>query len=143
MSRFILKTQHPELLTPVYAEYSTVVDAPVTYFMSLADFLIHYREEYGNSGMEDLKERMKRVESKGTSAMMYDSFEDTVRYNHAGPRGSRLSQVDIVRAFLSEEAYDNWNKMGDVFSPDIENYVSPEEAVSLGLIESVNSTYQD
>ena len=51
-----------------YLEWSTHTDAPRTFGMSLEEFTIYYREEWGRYAMQrEFPERMERVEAKGTS----------------------------------------------------------------------------
>ena len=63
--RYIIKLSTPR--GDRYLEWSTIVDAPVTYGMPLDEFTAYYRDQYGAEGMRALPERMARVEAKGTS----------------------------------------------------------------------------
>ena len=63
MPRFIVKLSEGD--KEWYMEWSTVVDAPVTYGMSLEEFNKYYQEENGLRGMEDLPKRMERVKARG------------------------------------------------------------------------------
>lgn len=56
MGRYILKIKDH------YLEWSTVVDAPVTFGMLLPEFKEYYRDEYGRDGYRELKHRLERVE---------------------------------------------------------------------------------
>ena len=95
MPRIICKVQDGD--TPYYFEWSTIVDAPVTYGMSLDDFKAHYRDQYGEDGMRGLDDRLKRVELKGVSSMMDDdSLQDLVAYNRAGEDETCLTLEQIV-----------------------------------------------
>ena len=66
MGQFIVKVTAPD--GPRYLEWSTIVDAPVTYGMTLAEFRRHYRREYGASGMRELPERLAFVENNRAGA---------------------------------------------------------------------------
>ena len=63
MPRIICKVQDGD--TPYYFEWSTIVDAPVTYGMSLDDFKAYCRSKYGVAAMHNLPKIMHRVERKG------------------------------------------------------------------------------
>lgn len=75
MPRYIVK------IAGKYLEWSTVVDAHVTYPMTLDEFREYYKERYGTEGMRDLGDRLGRVETRGTSSFLHKSAEDTVSCN--------------------------------------------------------------
>lgn len=79
-----------------YFEWSTIVDAPVTYGMPLEEFREYYRSEHGESGMRDLPERLERVEQKGTSSMLDDSLDDLIQGNRAGEDDTPLNKAGLV-----------------------------------------------
>ena len=93
MARIIVK------LRDYYFEYSSVVDAPVTWGMNREAFETYYREEYGRSSLEDFQERMKRVEQNGTSSMSESSVEEVLSCNCAGPNGSNLTVDEIYKFY--------------------------------------------
>lgn len=64
MPSFIIKVKDEKFNKDYYMEWSTIVDAPVTYGMSLDEFKEYYKEQYGIKGMEGLEDRMTRVEEK-------------------------------------------------------------------------------
>lgn len=73
MPKFIVK------IAGKYLEWSTIVDAPSTYGMTLEQFKAYYRDEYGRLSMRELEERLARVEVTGTSSMLGEpSAEATV-----------------------------------------------------------------
>jgi len=93
-------------LDGMYFDWSTVVDAPVTYGMTLAEFKRYYRERYGSHDMDadddaGFKARMKRVEAKGTSTHCYDSVEELVKFNRAGPDERCLSIPELSEWLLN------------------------------------------
>lgn len=80
-----------------YLEWSTVVDAPVTFGMPLAEFEQYYRSEYGEEGMRHLPERMERVKASCCSARATAwSLDELIKGNRAGYRESELSHEQIV-----------------------------------------------
>src|SRR5689334_10516600 len=86
-------------LDGMYFEWSTIVDAPTTYGMTLSAFKRYYRDEYGRSGYADLARRLERVKEIGTSSLMHKSVEDVVAYNRAGPKETSLT-LDEIRSLL-------------------------------------------
>lgn len=69
MPRHIIKLTDPATSTDYYLEWSTIVDSPITYGMSLEEFKEYYKEEYGRQGMLDLDQRLALVEKNGISTM--------------------------------------------------------------------------
>lgn len=79
-----------------FFEWSTVVDAPVTYAMPREEFEQYYREEYGRSRMDDFERRMARAIETGTSAHGY-TLEDVVSGNRAGPDETEATFEQIIK----------------------------------------------
>jgi len=103
MGRYIIK------LHGYYLEWSTVVDAPVTFGMSPDEFRQHYRDEYGRQGAQDLEDRLARVETKGTSSRVDPDLTSCIDNNRAGPDGACLTADEIYRAYcLREPIRDGW-----------------------------------
>lgn len=85
----------------MYFEWSTIVDAPITYGLSLDEYKQYYKEEYGLLSFEhELPQRLERVEKTGTSAFN-DSVEDIISFNRAGPKESCLTKEELIK-FLKE-----------------------------------------
>lgn len=95
-----------------YLEWSTVVDAPVTFGMSLDEFKEYYQDEYGRSGMYELDKRLERVEAKGTSAHIYDSVDEVISCNRAGQKGSSLSKQQIIDVYCTRIIPEGERPMG-------------------------------
>lgn len=89
-----------------YFEFSTIVDAPVTYLMPRKEFEAYYLVEYGNSAMYKLAERLERADAKGTSSMMDDSFEEMISCNRYGDGETCLS-VGEFKARIKQETEAN------------------------------------
>lgn len=98
MGRFIIRL--PCDGVDYYLEWSTVVDAPTTYGMTLEEFKEHYQEEYGKSGMRDLETRMGRVSETGTSAIGYNNVKEIIVGNRAGDGEKYLSLEKIVDKYI-------------------------------------------
>jgi len=92
-----------------YLEWSTVVDAPTVFGMSLEEFKEYYKDEYGRQGMWDFDKRLERVEAKGTSSMMHNSVEEVISGNRAGKDETELTLKQIISYYCKyptdEEAF--------------------------------------
>jgi hypothetical protein len=93
MAKYIVKIKDK------YLEWSTIVDAPITYGMSLNEFKEHYKEQYGANAMRSLQDRLKRVEKYGTSAIEGMSIENLIAGNRAGEDETELTLADIERDY--------------------------------------------
>jgi len=92
-----------------YLEWSTVVDAPITEGMKLDAFKEWYKQEYGNSGLEKLNENLKIINEKGIGSRCYDTVDEFISFNRAGPKESCLSKDEIYSAYcLGKEIRGNW-----------------------------------
>ena len=101
MPRYILKLEN------WYFEWSTIVDAPITYGMTLDEFKEYYRMEYGNRGMGTLSERLERVEESGTSAVPTQTANQLIQFNRAGNNEENLSRELILDKYiLKDDAHD-------------------------------------
>ena len=87
MSKCIIKIKDK------YFEWSTIVDAPVTYGMDKEELEEYIKSEYGNEGLRKLPERLKRIEEKGASWVDFTNLEGTIEFNRAGERKSRGIRV--------------------------------------------------
>lgn len=106
---YVARTTMPRYIGKIddrYFEFSTIVDAPVTYLMTREEYEAYYRSEYGNSAMDKFAERMERADRKGTSSVMDDSFEDMISCNRYGDGESCLS-VDEFRDRIKQETEAN------------------------------------
>lgn len=98
MPKAIIKLHDAATGKEYYLEWSTVVDAPVTYGMSLDEFKGYYREEYGNDGMKHLDERLARVEASRCSSHLY-SLADLIDMNRAGPDEANATLGQIIEHY--------------------------------------------
>jgi hypothetical protein len=82
-----------------YCEWSTVVDAPVTYLLSEGELREHIRQQYGEESVAELGKRLERVAQYGCSGQGYTK-QDLLGYNRAGPDEAHLgTEEEIVRYF--------------------------------------------
>lgn len=79
-----------------FLEWSTIVDAPVTFGMSEAELLDHIRFKYGNDGISRLPERLARVRRNGCSCLPEMNLEDLLAYNRAGKGETTLTTDEII-----------------------------------------------
>jgi hypothetical protein len=115
MGRFICKVTDPQDNKDYYLEWSTVVDAPVTWGMTLEKFEEYYREEYGRRSMDfEFIERMDRVEKKGTSSRLDDSFDDVISCNRAGKNDTNLTKEQIIDAYCRNNYEGDDRPLGEV-----------------------------
>lgn len=98
MPRYIVK------LKELYAEWSTVDGAPISYFMPLADFEEYYKQQHGIEGLASLSDRMSRVETKGTSSRFDDSVEEVISGNRAGPDENELTADELLQKYAMPQA---------------------------------------
>jgi hypothetical protein len=97
MPTYIIKLHDERDGKDYYMEWSTVVDAPVTYGLSRKEFEQYYGEEYGDSGMLKLPPRMERVEKTGTSGFPPDDdLEELIAYNRAGEQEACLTKIELI-----------------------------------------------
>jgi len=98
MPSYLCKLEHKG--QAYYLEWSTIVDAPTTYGMSLEKLRKFVEEERGRYGIEELEKRLKRVEQKGTSAHdNYITVDFLIAGNRAGEGNRKLSKKDIIEKY--------------------------------------------
>lgn len=80
-----------------YNFYCTVSDGPVFQTAVTRDQLEeYYRREYGERGMRDLPERLKRAHEKGSSGFDDRSLADAVMLNE-----EELSTEEFIQRYLT------------------------------------------
>ena len=104
MPRLIVKLHDKQTNQDFYMEWSTIVDAPVTYGMPLDAFINYYRDEYGKSGINDLPTRLERVKKNGISSYI-GTLSSLLSINQAGENGKHLSIEEILDNYCR-----NWGK---------------------------------
>lgn len=98
MGRAIIKLTDPKTKKTYYLEWSSIVDAPVTYGLSLNQFREYYKDEYGRQGMEELPRHLERVEKTGTSTRTC-SLQDILDQNRAGENEKRITKEQIIERY--------------------------------------------
>lgn len=105
MGKFIIKITDPTDQKDYYMEWSTIVDAPVTYGMELDEFKKYYQEEYGRQGCIGLQERLDRVAINGSSAIEpYDKVDKLIEGNRAGENETELDKEGLLDAYCRKRA---------------------------------------
>jgi hypothetical protein len=84
--------------SPVYLEWSTIVDAPTTNGMTLEDLHEHVRDRYGSEGLRELPARLERVAATGCSRLSGD-LDELLECNRAGPNEEHLTREQIVERY--------------------------------------------
>ena len=93
MGRCIIK------INDKYFEWSTIVDAPVTYGMNREELKEYIKRQYGNRGMRELPHRLKRVEKRGASWVDKHDLDYTIAFNRAGEDESELTKQEIYEKY--------------------------------------------
>lgn len=88
-----------------YFEWSTIVDAPVTYSMTKEKLNDYIKEEYGNSGLRSLNESIDMCNKYGTSFKGGGDVYDVIKSNRAGLNESELSYDELYNVYYDEESY--------------------------------------
>ncbi len=105
MANYIVKLKKDK-----YVEWSTVVDAPITYILTREQMIAHLDEQYGVSSVTNNQLRLDRADENGTSAMFNQTRGDLLSCNRAGDNEEKLT----LKAIL--EKYDIKNaKQGDEY----------------------------
>ncbi len=93
MARYLIK------LDKWYFEWSTVVDAPITYRMTLKQLIKYIKDEYGRTGLEELPSRLKRVEKQGISFLANVSVDEFIEFNRAGKNETSITKEEIIKLY--------------------------------------------
>jgi len=103
MARYIVKLTDPKSNVDYFLEWSTIVDAPVTYGMSEIEFREYYREYYGTSSDAILNGRLDRVNLTGISAVG-GTLNEVTRNNRAGENETNISLQEILENYCINHA---------------------------------------
>jgi len=89
-----------------YFEWSSIVDAPVTYGMNEEELKSYIKGMYGEKGLRELPARLVRVEETGTS-FIGSSLEDIIPFNRAGANEENLTKEEIYQIYGTEADYES------------------------------------
>ncbi len=90
---------------PMYCEWSTVIDAPVTTGGTREELYDYYRSRYGEESIGKLEERLARVDATGCSALNGTTVESLIQNNRAGPDETPLTREELIdRYFRNPES---------------------------------------
>lgn len=110
MPSYIMKLTDPVDNADYYLEWSTIVDAPVTYGMPLHGLKEYWKYQYGEEGMKELPNRLARVEECGISALPpFDKLEGYFNFNYAGEDGKRASKEEIISKYCTNSPFSKKN----------------------------------
>lgn len=90
-----VETEHGER----FLQWSTIVDAPVSYGMTEDQLREYIKEEYGNEGLRDLAGRIARCREKGTSSFVHESLGEMLWLNRAGPDETEATLEEIIAQY--------------------------------------------
>ncbi len=99
MPKYIVKLTDKKTNTDYYMEWSTVVDAPVTFGLSREAFEEYYQERYRPADYSELSKRMNRVEKWGTSSIDGETAEEMIIANRAGENETELTYEEILNQY--------------------------------------------
>jgi len=99
MPRFIVR-----LAEDKYVEWSTIVDAPVTFIVSREQMLQYLDSWHGHSSYAENRARLDRADKNGTSAMSPLSMEELIRENRAGEKEKCISLEEIIERYHPRNA---------------------------------------
>lgn len=94
----------------LYFEWSTIVDAPVTFGLTLEEMRDSLKEDYGQRGLDHFDSAtLARIEQVGAGWRDGTTLEETVSGNRAGPDESELTIDEIYQAYgLREPIKGGW-----------------------------------
>ncbi len=84
-----------------YLEWSTIVDAPVTYGLDLDELSAYVKDRYGSEGLDELPARLKRVEEQGTSFHTRCPVAELIKNNRAGEGETCISADAIYHRYVT------------------------------------------
>jgi hypothetical protein len=100
MGRFLMKLPDER-----FVEWSTVVDAPVTYSMTEAELTAWHLEEFGRREHEqNFQDRLDRLKKFGTSLKLPESAADAAIANRAGEGEAEISLSEIAMRYHPNNA---------------------------------------
>lgn len=154
MGRFLIKVADDEFI-----EWSTVVDAPITYVLSKKEMAVHLQEEYGDHGLRESNVALERAEEFGHSARVgertaeeliespeYKTLED-IRKKCQKPEYPEPMAVTIKACPVCGRVA---NKKEPIFhktscDPKAENYgdIEVEIMIPSGYCENINCTIDE
>lgn len=105
MPSFLIKLTNKK--KDYFLEWSTIVDAPITYGLSLHELKGYIKERYGTEGLKDLSSRLERVQEKGHSAFSNRSLKEIIIPNRAGKNERSLSIEGLIRKFCINRLNDS------------------------------------
>ena len=96
MPRFLIQIEDK------FFEWSTVVDAPVSYGMDMEELESYTKERYGEEGLKDLPQRLERVKKTGCSSHYPQSVDELIKGNRAGDNEKTLTKKQIYKKYSSK-----------------------------------------
>lgn len=85
-----------------YLEWSTIVDAPVTYGMTIEEMKAYRKERTGTEGIRYWDEVVARVIAKGVSWYDNTDLDGTLSFNRAGKGETCLTPEQIIAMYCHQ-----------------------------------------
>lgn len=109
-SYFLMGRCTIKLAKDKYLEWSTIVDAPITFVQSREEHAAYLLSEYGNHYKEEIEPRLQRADERGHSwqGAPYKNARDAICANRAGPKERNLSLEQIIKIYASADSYEKF-----------------------------------
>jgi len=95
-------------LDKFYLIWSSIVDAPTTYGMTLEELEDFCRREWGEAAKILLPTLLSRTDACGTSILWHRNVDDTILCNRAGPNETSITMQQIYRAYCLRQPIEGW-----------------------------------
>lgn len=95
MGRTLIKLTHDK--KDYYLEWSSIVDAPITWGMSLEELKKYIKDKYGNEGLRELSYRLERLDLENNHRI-----EGIISYNRSGKNETKMTIKEIINKYCIE-----------------------------------------
>lgn len=96
-----------KLAEDTYVEWSTIVDAPVTYTMTREQMLSYLDRKDGERSYDENRQRLNRTDLTGTSFHDATSLKNLISGNRAGEKETRITLEEIIERYHPKNAAAN------------------------------------
>lgn len=94
MARIFIRLQN------LYCEWSTIVDAPVSYMMNAGELIAYIEKRYGEQGLREAEASLANLKDHGTSCCYPWSPAQIIANNRAGENSTELDEAGIVARYM-------------------------------------------
>lgn len=103
MERFIVKLDKNK-----YVEWSSVVDAPVTFILNKEEMLSYLDEMHGKISFSKNRKDIDMADRKGTSSLIYNDVKLLLSCNGAGEKEESISLDEILKKYKRKKEMPYW-----------------------------------